>query len=215
MTGDTADEIATAIADNYGNAAGFPFDVAAVAGVVTLTAKNKGTVSNCGPIIFNWHQRQAYAPLGVTVVTMQSIQGANAGAAAPLDYSAVLGECCYCCVAMLYNNPAWQDDMIEYIATAWDCSHPQCFGHGYTYNSGTLGEVLATDTNSAEVSRLAHCCTDPSFGWLMTAAYAALSCCSTVDNPETSIQGPNFGVLSCLRQPESLPMLDLRRAAAA
>src|SRR5262249_49161742 len=78
-----------------------------------------------------------------------------------------------------------------------------CFGHGYTYNTGSLGQVLACDTNSAEVSRLAHCCTDPSAGWLKTAAYAALSCCSAVDNPEMSIPGPNFGLLSCLRQPES------------
>jgi hypothetical protein len=104
---------------------------------------------------------------------------------------------------MLYDNPTWQDAMIAYIADAWSCDKPQCFGHGYTYNSGTLGQILATDTNSAEVSRLAHCKEDPSFGWLKVAAYAALSCCSTVDNPELSVQGPNFGVLSCLRVPES------------
>jgi hypothetical protein len=201
--GDTADEVATAVADNLSAEPTLPFVVTHALGVITLTAKNAGTVGNCNTIIYNWHGRQNYAPLGITVATTQTIQGLNAGAAAPLDYASVLGECCYCCIGMLYDDPEWQDAMIEYIASAWDCSKPQCFGHGYTYNSGTLGQVLATDTNSAEVSRLAHCCTDPSFGWLKTAAYASWSCCSTVDNPEISIQGPNFGVLSCLRQPES------------
>jgi hypothetical protein len=104
---------------------------------------------------------------------------------------------------MLYDEPMWQNQMIAYIADAWSCEKPQCFGHGYTYNSGTLGQILATDTNSAEVSRIAHCTTDPILGYLTVAAYAAQSCCMTVDHPEMSIDGPNFGVLGCLRQPES------------
>ncbi len=200
---DTADDIATAVAATLSAESTLPFTVAATTGVVTLTAKNKGTVGNCITPIFNWHQRLNYAPAGVDVDIQQSIQGLNAGAAAPLDYSAILGECCYCCIGMLYDTPSWQDAMIAYVADAWSCDHPQCFGHSYTYNTGTLGQVLATDTNSAEVSRLAQCCTDPSPGWLKVAAYASLSCCSTVDNPETSIQGPQFGVLTCLKQPES------------
>lgn len=201
--GDTADEIAAAVASNLTAEATLPFVVTQATGVITLTAKNAGTVGNCSAILYNWHGRQNYVPLGITVDTVQTIQGLAAAAAAPLDYSAILGECCYCCIGMLYDDTEWQDAMIEYIADAWSCDKPQCFGHGYTYNTGTLGQILACDTNSAEVSRMAHCCTDPSLGWLKVAAYAAQSCCSTVDNPELSIQGPNFGVLACLRQPES------------
>jgi phage tail sheath gpL-like len=203
VEGDDPDAIATAVSTNLQADPTFPYTVTQALGVVTLTAKNKGTVGNCGAMIFNWHQRRDYAPKGVEVAILQTIQGLNAGAAAPLDYSAILGECCYCCIGMLYNVPNWQDAMIAYIADAWSCEKPQCFGHGYTYNTGTLSQILATFTNSAEVSRLAHCCTDPSLGWLKVAAYAALSCCSTVDNPELSVQGPNYGVLTCLRQPES------------
>ena len=81
--------------------------------------------------------------------------GANTAAPLP-DYAAILGECCYCCIGMLYDDKVRQDAMIEYIASAWSCLKPQCFGHGYTYNSGTLGQILASDTNSAEVCRLAH-----------------------------------------------------------
>ena len=203
VEGDTATDIATAVMNTLMAEAGLPFDVTSAAGIITLTAKNAGTVGNCMVPIWNWHHRRDYAPLGVDVEILNSIKGANNAAHAPPDYAAILGECCYCCIGMLYDNPMWQDYMIAYIASAWDCNKPQCFGHGYTYNTGTLGQIMATDTNSAEVSRMAHCCDDPSAGWLKVAAYAALSCCSTVDNPETSVQGPNFGVLSCLRQPES------------
>lgn len=207
--GDTNAEMATAVAASLNELVGFPFVVTVAGGghVITLTAKNAGSVMNCASILYNWHERRDYAPAEVTVAVAQTVQGetdAPVGGYAPvLDYAGTLGECCYCCIAMLYDTPAWQDEMIAYIANAWSCDHPQCFGHGYTYNLGTLGEILASDTNSAEVSRLAQCCTDPVFGWLKTAAYAAQSCCSAIDNPELSIQGPNYGALNCLRQPES------------
>ncbi|TAI61580.1 hypothetical protein CWO89_34320 [Bradyrhizobium sp. Leo170] len=201
--GMTEDEIATAVAQSIGHEIGFPFDATAALGVVTLEAKNAGTVGNCLNPIYNWHQRRDYAPQGVTAEIAQTIQGLYAGAAAPPDYQAILGECCYCCIGMLYDKPEWQDAMIAYIASAWSCDKPQCFGHGYTYNTGTLGQIMATDTNSAEVSRMAQCCDDPVLGYLKVAAYAAQSCCSTVDNPEMSIQGPDFGVLGCVKQPES------------
>lgn len=200
--GDTDADIATAVAESLSTEPGLPFTVTHALGVITLTAKNKGTVGNCIMPIFNWHQRRDYAPLGVEAEIAQTVQGTQ-GPTTQLDYSAILGECCYCCIGMLYADDDWQDAMIAYIASAWSCLKPQCFGHGYTYNYGTFGQIMASDTNSAEVSRLAHCCEDPSAGWLKVAAYTTLSCCSTVDNPEMSIQGPNFGVLSCLRQPES------------
>jgi hypothetical protein len=200
--GDTADEIATNVAMSLNGEPGLPYTAAAAAGVITLTAKNKGTVGNGMNAIYNWHERRDYAPAGVTMVAVQSVQGTHGAIVVP-DYQAILGECCYCCIAMLYANDDWQDNMIAYIATAWSCDKPQCFGHGYTYNYGSFGSILASDTNSAEVSRIAQCSTDPIMGWLKAAAYAAHSCCITIDHPEMSVQGPNFGILACLRQPEA------------
>jgi phage tail sheath gpL-like len=202
--GMTPDAIGVAVATTLQMEAGFPFDVTVetVTGQVTLTAKNAGTVGNGLNPIYNWHQRRDYAPKDVVMAVGQPTFGAQ-GVTASIDYAAILGECCYCCIGMLYDDVRWQDAMIAYIASAWDCKKPQCFGHGYTYNTGTLGQIMATDTNSAEVSRLAHCFSDPSLGWLKVAGYTALSCCSTVDNPEMSIQGPNFGVLACVKIPES------------
>jgi hypothetical protein len=201
--GMTPDEIAAAVVLELEGVEGLPFVATSTTGVVTLTAKNAGRVGNGMLPIYNWHQRRNVAPLGVEATILQTIQGNNAGAAAPLDYFSVLGECCYCCIAMLYDSLPWQDAMIAYIKDAWSCEKPQCFGHGYTYNYGSLGQILATDSNSAEVSRLAVCTTDPVVGWLKVAAYATKSCCSTIDHPEMNIQGPNFGVLGCLHQPES------------
>lgn len=197
--GMTAAQIATAIAGAYG--ADFPYTVSAAAGVITFVAKNAGVVGNAVVPIVNWHGRNNYMPGGVTLAAAQTVVGA--GSPAVLDYASVLGECCVCCYALLSSDTTWQDGVIAYFDDAWACDKPQCFGHAYTYNSGSLGQILATDTNSAAISRLAHGAADVAFPWLKVAAYAATSCCLTVDNPELSIQGPNFGVLSCLAQPES------------
>jgi hypothetical protein len=200
--GDTADDIATNVAMSLNNEAGLPYSAVAAGGVITLEAKNAGTVGNGLNAIYNWHERRDYAPTGVEMAFEQTVEGAHGDITVP-DYQAILGECCYCCIGMLYANDDWQNAMIAYIASAWSCDKPQCFGHGYTYNYGTFGQILASDTNSAEVSRIAQCYSDPVMGWLKAAAYAAKSCCATVDHPELSIQGPQDGILVCLNQPEA------------
>ena len=169
--GDTETEIATNVAAELNDIPGLPFDVVAAAGVVTLTAKNAGGVGNGMLPIYNWTQRRDHAPTGVVAEIDHAVTGLNAGAAAPLDYFSVLGECCYCCIAMLYDNPDWQDAMIAYIKDAWSCEKPQCFGHGYTYNYGPPGRSC-NRYQSVEVLRLATVPMDPVVGWLKAAAYA-------------------------------------------
>jgi len=200
--GDTAEDIAANVALSLQSEPGLPFDAVAAGAVITLTSKNKGTVGNATNFIYNWHERRDYAPAGIEMSVAQTFEGTHTGFTVP-NYDAILGECCYCCIGMLYANDDWQDAMIAYIASAWSCEKPQCFGHGYTYNYGSFGQIMASDTNSAEISRIAHCSSDPIVGWLKAAAYAAHSCCVTIDHPETSVQGPNFGILACLRQPEA------------
>jgi len=197
-TGDTAADIATAIVAATDNT--FPYTVTAAGGVVTLVAKNSGTVGNFLEVSYNWHGRNKYAPEGVTVTTAQTVVGA--GNPAPTDHATVLGDCCVCALAVLTDDDAWQDSANTYLEAAWACDEPQCFGHGYTYNAGTLGQVLAGDTNSETLSRLAHGEGDPILPWLKVAAYAATSIALTLDNPEIAIQGPTFGVLECVRGPE-------------
>jgi phage tail sheath gpL-like len=197
--GDTADDIAAAIQASVGE--DFPYTATVATNVVTLTAKSQGTVGNYLNAEVNWHGRNGYMPEGVTVTFAQTTVGA--GDPLRLDYEPIYGECCVCCHALLSGDDAWQDGLVDYLDDQWSCEKPQCFGHGYTYNAGTLGEILASDTNTATISRLAHCDEDLNFPWLKVAAYAAKSCCLTVDNPEISIQGPNFGILDCVKHPES------------
>jgi len=197
--GNTATQIAAAIV--LAISPTFPFIATNALGVVTLTARNTGVVGNRLVVEYNWHGRNNYTPEGVTATVAQTIVGSGAMLAS--DYSTVFGDCCVCCLAVLTQDTVVQNAAISYLEEAWSCDKPQCFGHGYTYNSGTLGQILATDTNSATISRLAHCIGDPVLPYLKVAAYSSKSCCTTQDNPEISIQGPNFGVLDCLSQPES------------
>jgi phage tail sheath gpL-like len=195
----TAAQVATAI--QAAVPANFPF-VATVSGaVVTLTAKNAGTVGNYLKPSVNWHQRTNYMPTGITVTTAQTTTGATDPVA--LNYESILGECCTVAYALLSENTAHQTALSTYLKTRWACDKPQCFGHGYVYNAGALGTVLATDINSEVLSKLDHATTHPVFPWLRTAAQAAQSACLTVDNPERNIQGSTFGVLSALRYPTS------------
>lgn len=198
-TGDTPTVIAAAI--QAAVPVDFPYSATAALGVVTLTARNAGALGNFLNAEVNWHGRNGYLPAGVAVTFAQPTAGT--GTPVALDYSAVLGECCVCCFALLSDDTTWQKALSDYFDDAWSCDSPQCFGHGYVINTGTVGQILATDTNAAGLSRLAHCDAHPNFPWLRVAAYAAKSCCVTVDNPEISIQGANYGVLDCLKAPES------------
>lgn len=197
--GDTATQMAAELVANMPD--GFPFTAVAAVGVVTLTARNGGTVGNYLNPVYNWRGLNNFAPEGVAVAFAQTIVGSVDPAG--LDLAAVLGECCVCCYAALYGDDEWQESVIEYLESAWDCTKPQCFGHGYTYNAGSLGQILSQDTNSGVISRMAHCDDDPNFPYLKVAAYATKSCCETVDNPEISIQGPQYGVLQCVTAPAS------------
>lgn len=190
-----AASIVAALPDN------FPYTAVPAVGVITFTAKNKGEVGNYLTFAQNWRNRQNYGPTGVVLVMAHPTPGS--GNPVPLNYANVLGTCCYNCVAVLTGDEPTQTAWADYLATQWACDTPQCFGHAYTYVSGTLGQVLARFDNSSEMSRIAHCVGETGVPWLEAAAYAAKSCCIACTNPELSIQGQNYGVLSCLRIPST------------
>lgn len=204
-SGDTAADIALMFVDEV--LPNFPY-IATISGTdpatVLLTARNKGTVGNVLPIVYNWAGRQNYAPGGVTVVYAQTVQGSVDPTIDPDGYADIFGECCYSCYALMSPNVAWQDALKRHLDDAWDCSKPQCFGHGYVYDIGSLGQVLATGNNAATLSRVGHNLAQvPYFPWLTPLNYAVLSCCIGCENPEVSIQGETYGLLSCILYPAS------------
>lgn len=178
-----------------------PYTVTQVAGALLFTAKNAGTIGNFLNIQYNWRGLANYAPPGVTAVFAHTVVGT--GDLTPLAYDTLIGTCCFSCFILLGEGVPYQNAWQLYLESKWDCDDPQCFGHGYTWNSGSLGSILAKGSNAAVFSRKAHCQADPSPPYFQVAAYGALSCCTACDSPELSIQGRNYGVLDCLNVPES------------
>mgnify|MGYP000222745492 FL=1 len=199
----TSTQSATAIAAAIVAAipSSFPYVVTVAAGVITFTAKNAGTVGNFLNPVVNPRALQNYMPTGVSFAFLQTVVGSVDPA--PINYATALGTCCYSIFALLSGSVTWQRGMRDYIRSAWDCSKPQCFGHGYTYNSGSLGTVLATGDNSAEFSRLAWKPSDVNFPWMVVAGYAARSACTACTSPELSIQGRTYGALVAIKRPQA------------
>lgn len=179
-----------------------PYVFAAAAGGFTLTAKNAGTVGNFLNPVFNWRGLQNYAPAGVNITFVRTTAGASDPV--PLDYSGIIKECCFATYALLGGDRTWQRGMRDWIRSQWSCDKPQCFGHGYTYNSGSLGQVLAAGDNSAEFNRLAVSNTTVTFPWLRVACQMAMRLCAVSFNtPELSVQGRTDGVMRAIKQPMS------------
>jgi hypothetical protein len=197
--GDTPADISIAI--QAAIPANFPYTVSISSGVVTLIAKNRGTIGNNLNPMFNWRGRADYEPTGMSFTAAQTVVGT--GSPLPLDYKTILGECCYSCFAILSDDVAIQNTWITYLKGLWDCATPQCFGHAYMPVTGTLGEILAKTVNAEVASMVVHGPLDPTSSYFKTIAYAALSCCTGCSNPELSIQGRTNGVLSCIKIPAS------------
>jgi hypothetical protein len=121
----------------------------------------------------------------------------------PIDYANVFGTCCFNVFALLSSNKTWQKGFRDYIRSLWDCTKPMCFGHGYTWNNGTLGQVLASGDNSAELNRIAYPVNDVNFPWMLVVDAASSRACSVIANPELSLQGTARGLMPNCYRPET------------
>lgn len=180
----------------------FPYTVTATATGLHFVAKNAGTIGNGFNVSVNWRGLRNQMPLGVTVGPLVATTPGSIDPVAP-NYAAALGECCYTAYALLSSNLTWQRGMRDWIRSSWDCTKPQCFGHGYAYRSGTSGAIIATFDNSAELSILAVNAADLVPGWIRAVSYAALSACNAIAHPELNIQGTTSGLLTTIRQPSN------------
>jgi phage tail sheath gpL-like len=211
--GMTATQIVAAVATAIGLLTisyGFPYAVTAYTTgdlKVTLTAIDPGSVGNYLNPVWNYTGQNNLAPPGVTMAVTRTTAGAGAWTLTTANaYAAILQECCYDAYVLLTDDQGdagRQGDFKTWLESQWSCNTPQCFGHGYVWNSGTLGQILATGNNAAVFNRLAFPVNDVNPPYLLIAEYAALSACIACTNPETNIQGETYGILSCTYRPMS------------
>jgi hypothetical protein len=197
-SGDTVAVMAAGLASAI--PASFPYDVAVTATGLRLTAKNAGTCGNYLTPVYNWKGLANYAPTGVAITVTRPVAGS--GDPPPLKYGPIIQQCCYYVYALMGSDRLWQRGLQDWLEGAWDCKKPQCFGHAYTYNPGTLGQVLASGTNTRMFNRLAVAVNTVTFPFMRVAVQAALRA-NAFSNPEISIQGRTTGVQAIVRQPMS------------
>ncbi|WP_338919216.1 phage tail sheath subtilisin-like domain-containing protein [Pseudomonas silesiensis] len=176
VKGATPTVVATALAAAV-NAAGLSVTAAAVAGVVTLTCKWSGLTGNDIALQLNRLGRSngETIPDGLTVVVALMANGAGAPDVALA--SASLGD-----EPFEFLCSPWADaDALDAWKALMDDSSgrwswaKQLYGHVYTAQRGTLGELVALGTTRNDQHATIHgfeaLCPDPV--WNVAAAYAA------------------------------------------
>lgn len=202
--GDSAADIAEKVAAAYGWMDDFPYEVTADGDTVVLVAKDRGAIGNYLTPVYNYTNRPNVAPGGITFSVERTVTGTGAWTIDPTlgqDYATALGECCYDCYGLLTGESRLKNLLQAWIEAQWPCFAPQCFGHGYVWDEGTLGQVLAEASNAMVFNRIPYPVNDVNPPWMLVAEYATRSCCSACLNPELNIQGDTYGVLSCIERP--------------
>lgn len=169
-----------------------PVTAAAVAGVVTLTAANKGTLGNGIPIILNYLGAEGgqVTPAGVTVAIVAMAGGATdpvlTGLAAtlgsqPFDFI----DSPYSDATSLQSTTALMNDS----SGRW--SYAQAlYGHVFTGHSDTVANLLTYGAalNDQHLTALAVNQGSPTPPWMWTAALTAQFAVSSVAQPNQPVQ---------------------------
>ncbi|WP_260927368.1 phage tail sheath subtilisin-like domain-containing protein [Novosphingobium sp. 9] len=188
--GDTATiagaNIATAI-----NAASVPVTAVAAAGVVTLTARNKGTVGNEVDL------RLAYlgaaggesVPAGLAIAIVAMANGATDPTIT--DAVAALGDKTYDFIATGLNDSTTLDILKTLLADTTGRWSPtqQLYGHVFAAKSGTAGTLAALGVarNDQHLSIIGFA-DSPSPHWVWAAGIAGQAAVSLRDDPALPLQ---------------------------
>ncbi|MBI9079192.1 MAG: phage tail sheath subtilisin-like domain-containing protein [Pseudodesulfovibrio sp.] len=168
--GDDAAAVATALVADITAETDLPVTAAAVAGVVTLTAKNKGEAGNGIDIRFNYYDGDVF-PSGIAGTVAVKI----AGAGNPIldDMIAAMGDEWYNFIALPYTDAVSLTAMEAELDRRWGPMHP-FDGRAFAVCRGTHSELgtFGDSRNSAHV-----CCMHghgvPTSTFEMAAALAA------------------------------------------
>ena len=149
-TGDTAAEVATAVAAAIGDVADLPVTAAAASGTVTLTAKNAGETGNEIDVRVNYFDgEETAAGVALTITAM------SGGANNPdlTNAVAAMGDQWFHIIAMPYTDAANLSLIENEMSDRWGPVR-QIEGHVFTGASGTLSELgtLGDGRNSPHLS---------------------------------------------------------------
>lgn len=200
IVGATAASVAAALDAVLDADPSLPFTSAAAAGVVTLTAKNKGTVGNWFAPVVNPNLGDE-VPAGMTVTpAVSTVVGAGV-----LSVTPILGvfNCPWDVVALGFGNQdqAAVDVVIQQIRNDWACGVQGLWqgGHVLFPVQGTAGQIAAygLTRNDAEASGVPVTASYKYPGYLLTAAAASRAACTACSDPSRPIQYDN-GIMGSL-----------------
>ena len=152
-SGDTGNDIATAIAAEINDDATLPVTAAAVTGTVTVTARHAGVIGNDIDIRLNYYSGEALpGGVGIAITAM-------AGGAGDVDIAdawAAVGDEQYNVVAMPYTDSANLAAMEAELADRFG-PYRQIDGYAFAAKKGTYGELatFGQSRNSEFVSVMA------------------------------------------------------------
>jgi phage tail sheath gpL-like len=199
IVGATAASVATALDAILDADPSLPVTSVPAAGVITTTAKNKGTVGNWFVPVVNPNVGDAI-PAGLTVAVANTVAGVGVLSVAP-----ILGvfNCPWDVVALGFGNQdqAAVDVIIQQIRNDWACGVQGLWqgGHVFFPVQGTAGQIAAygLTRNDPEASGVP---VEPDYkypGFVLTAAVASRASCSACSDPSRPIQYDN-GVMGNL-----------------
>lgn len=181
----TPANLATALAAAINADTTLPVTAAAEAGVVTLTARNKGELGNTIDLRLNYHQGEK-TPAGLTVAIVAMANGAaNPDIAATI---AAMGDEWYQGIVMPYTDAANLTLLETELADRWSGTR-QIDGLAFTAYRGNHGatQSLGDGRNSPHVSCLGtNIAPQPPYLW--AAAYAAQAAASLSIDPARPLQ---------------------------
>lgn len=191
VSGQTATAIATALAATLNALPSLPVTAAAAAGVVTLTAKNKGPCGNEIDVRLNYRGSPSSeaTPAGLTV----AISAMASGATPPTLTSgfAALADEPYDFIVFPYTDATSLDALKALLNDStgrWSWAR-QIYGHGFAAYRGTVGALttFGVSRNDQHVSVLGFY-DSPTPAWIVAADFAGISAVSLRADPGTPLQ---------------------------
>lgn len=169
-SGNTAAQIATAIAAAVNADADLPVTAGAVGAVVTLTARHKGAEGNDIDVRWNYYSGE-FMPAGVTSVIATGVAGS--GNPDVLTAIAAMSTGAYYTIVMPWSDQANMTAMENELQGRWGGMDMRA-GHVFSFKSGTVA-ALSTygSARNSPHSTVPGLNKSPTLPWVIAAQFAA------------------------------------------